>query len=68
MPGVLRSPPFPFPLWCPVNGCAGDVSWLSPHHMSDPSPSPLHDNGTHAVLVAAGEKMLVRDGLGPEYL
>ena len=35
--------------------------------MSDPSPSPLHDDGAHAVLVAAGEKKLVGDGLGPEY-
>ena len=35
--------------------------------MSDPSPSPSHDDGAHAVLVAAGEKMLVGDGLGPEY-
>ena len=59
--------PFPFPLWCPVKGCAGDVAWFSSHHMSDPSPSPSHDDGAHAVLVAAGEKMLVGDGLGPEY-
>ena len=35
--------------------------------MSDPSPSPSHDDGAHAVLVAASE-MLVGDGLGPEYL
>ena len=57
----------PFPLWCPVKGCAGYVAWFSSHHMSDPSPSPTHDDGAHAVLVAAGEKMLVGDGLGPEY-
>ena len=31
------------------------------------SPSPPHDDGAHAVLVATGEKMLVGDGLGPEY-
>ena len=35
--------------------------------MSDPSPSPSHDDGAHAVLVTAGEEMLVGDGLGPEY-
>ena len=34
--------------------------------MSDPSPSPSRDDGAHALLVAAGEKMLVGDGLGPE--
>ena len=67
-PGVLGSPPFPFPLRCPVKGCAGDVAWLSSHHMSDPSSLPSHDDGVHAVLVAVGEKMLVGDGLGPEYL
>ena len=61
-PAVLGSSPFPFPLRCPVKG---DVAWLSSHHMSDPSPS--HDDGAHAVLVAVGEKVLVGDGLGPEY-
>ena len=35
--------------------------------MSDPLPSRLHDDGAHAALVAAGEKMLVGDGLGTEY-
>ena len=65
--GVLGSPSIPLPLWFPVKVCAGDVAWLSSHHMSDPSPSPSHDDGAHAVLVAAGEKMLVRDGFGPEY-
>ena len=35
--------------------------------MSDPSPSSLNDDGAHAVLVAAGEEMLVGDGFGPEY-
>ena len=50
-----------------MKGCAGDVAWLSTHHMSDPSPSPSHDDGAHAVLVAAGEKILVGDGLGLEY-
>ena len=44
-----------------------DVAWLSSHHVSDPSSSPSHDDGAHAVFVAAGEKKLVGDGLGPEY-
>ena len=48
-----------------MKGWAGDASWLSSHHMSDPSPS--HDDGAHAVLFAAGEKMLVGDDLRPEY-
>lgn len=33
--------------------------------MSDPSPSPSHDDGVHSVLFATGEKMLIEDGLGP---
>ena len=37
------------------------------HHISDPSPSPSHDDCDHAVLVAEGEKMLAGVGLGPEY-
>ena len=61
-------PSIPLPLWCPVKGCAGDVTWLSSHHMSNLSPSPSHDDGAHAVLIAASEKILVGDGLGPEYL
>ena len=66
-PGVRGLPLFPFPLQSPVKGCAGDVAWVSSHHMSDPSPLSSHDDGAHAVLVAVGE-MLVGDGLGPEYL
>jgi len=50
-----------------VKGCVGDAAWHSSYHMSDPSPSPSHDDGVHAVLVAVGE-MLLGDGLGPEYL
>ena len=65
--GVLGSPSLSLPLWCPVKDCAGNVAWLSPHHMSDPSPLPLYDDGAHAVLVVAGKKMLVGDGLRPEY-
>ena len=66
-PGVLGSPPFPLPLWYPVKGCAVNVAWLSSHHMPDPSPSPSHDDSAHAVLVAAGNKILLGDGLGREY-
>ena len=36
--------------------------------MPHPSSSPLHDHGAHAVLVAAVGKMLIGDGLRPEYL
>ena len=50
-----------------MKGCAGDVARLSSHHMSNPSPSPSHDDGAHAVLVTVGAKMLVGDDLGPEY-
>ena len=62
------SPRFPLPLWSPLKGCMGDVTWLSSQHKSDTSPLPLRDDGTHAVFVAEGEKMLVRDGLEQEYL
>ncbi|PFX19361.1 hypothetical protein AWC38_SpisGene16220 [Stylophora pistillata] len=65
-PGVLRPSSFLFPLRCPVEGRAGDVVLLPPHNMSNPSPSPLHDDGPHAVLVASCEKFLVGDGLRPE--
>ena len=68
-PGVLGSPPFPFPLGCPVKDCSGDAAWLPSHHMSDPSDpsrSPARDDGAHAILVAVGEKMLVGYGLRPE--
>ena len=40
---------------------------LSSHYVSDPSPSPLHNDCVHAVLVVTGEKILVGDGLGPEH-
>ena len=37
---------------------------------SNPSPSPstLHDDGVHAVLVEVAERMLVGDGLRPDHL
>ena len=57
----LGRPRFPLSLWCPAK------HWLSSHHMSHPSPPPLHDDGAHAILVAAGEKILVGDGLRQEY-
>ena len=40
-PGLLGSPSFLLPLCCPVKGCAGDIAWLSSHHMSEPFPSRL---------------------------
>lgn len=53
-PGVKL---FPLPLWYRVKGCAGAVVRLSAHDMSDPSPSPSHDDGTHdAVLVAVARR------------
>ena len=50
-----------------MKGCVGDVSGLLSHHMADPFPSPSHDDGVNALLVAAGEKLSVEDGLRPEY-
>ena len=64
--GILESPSFTLPLWCPMKA-AGDVARLSSHNMSDPSPARSHHVGAHTVLVAAGEKMLVGDGLRPDY-
>lgn len=61
-PGVLGSYSFPLLIRCPVKGCEVDFTWLSPHHMPSPSPSPSHDDGVHAVLGAADVNMLVRDG------
>ena len=66
-PGVLVPPSLAPPFWCPVKGSAGDVSGLSSHHMTDPFPSPSHDDGVHALLVVAGEKLLVGYGLRLEY-
>ena len=40
---------------CSVKGCASDVVLLSPHDVPNPSPSPSHDDGLHAVLIAAGK-------------
>ena len=48
-----------------MKGCAGDVASIL--ITSNPSPSPSPDDGAHAVLVAAGEKSLVGDGLEPQY-
>ena len=38
-----------------MKGCASDVVLLSPHYVTNPSPSPSHDDGLHAVLIAAGK-------------
>ena len=50
-----------------MKGCAGDVAWLSSHHKTDPALLPQHDDVVLAVLVAAGEKTLFEDSIGPEY-
>ena len=44
-----------------------DVVRLSSHDISNPSPFTSHDDGAHAVLVAAGKKVLVGDGLGQNF-
>ena len=44
---------------------SSDIACLSSHHMFSPSPSLLYDDGAHAVLVAAGERIVAGDGLGP---
>ena len=49
-----------------MKGCAGDVVPLSSADMPYPSPPPLFNYCFHAVLIAAGEKFLVGDGLRPE--
>ena len=54
-PGVSRSSPLALSFRCPVKGCASDVVLLSPHDVPNPSPSPSHDDGLHAVLIAAGK-------------
>ena len=46
--------------------CAGDVILLPPHDMPNPSPSPLHDDSPHAVLIAASKKLLIGDGIWPK--
>ena len=58
-PGVLGSFLFPLSLKCPVKHCVEDVALTYSHHMFDPFPSPSHDDGAYAVLVAVGVKMLV---------
>ena len=52
---VSRSSPLVLSFRCLIKGCTSDVVLLSPHDVSDPSPSPSHVNGQHAVLIAAGE-------------
>ena len=44
-PGVSRSSPLALSFRCPVKGCASDVVLLSPHDVSNPFPSPSHDDG-----------------------
>lgn len=45
----------------------GCLALLSSKVQTPISPSPLHDDCAHVVVVAAGEKMLLVVGLGPEY-
>ena len=52
---VSWSSPVALSFRCPVKGCANDVVLLSPRAVPNPSLSPLHDDGLHAVLTAAGE-------------
>ena len=40
-----------------MKGCASDVVLLSSHDVPNPSPSPSHDDGLHAVLIAAGDRV-----------
>ena len=67
MPGDLGSSSPASPLWCPVKGCASDVVLLPSHDMFDPFSSSSHNDGSHAVLVAASRKFLVGDGFRLEY-
>ena len=46
-----------------MKGCVSDVILLSPHDVLNPSPSPSHNDGLHAVLIAAGRWLLVGDGV-----
>ena len=49
-----------------MQSCANDAALLSAGDMCDPSPLPSHDDGLHALLVIAGQKLFVGDGLRPE--
>ena len=42
-----------------MKGCASDVVLLSSHDVPNPSPSPSHNDGLHAVLIAAGDRVAV---------
>ena len=65
-PGVLRSSSLALAFWCPVYGCAGDITRFFPKHVPNtPPPSPL-DNGLHDVLTTTIKQLSIWDGLGPE--
>ena len=53
--GVPWSSPLALSFRFLVKGCASDVVLLSTHDVPNPSPSPSHDDGLHAVLIAAGQ-------------
>ena len=67
-PGVSWSSPILLSFRRPMKGCASDIVLLSPPDVPNPSPSPSHDDGLHAFLIAAGEKLLVGDGVRPKHL
>ena len=50
-PGVLGSSSFSLSFWCPMEGYVCDVVEFSSEHIPDPSPSPSHENGVHALLM-----------------
>ena len=52
MPGIPHPCSLAFHPLCPVELLTGKVILFPSHDMSDPSPSPLQDDGPHAFLVA----------------
>ena len=48
-----------------MKGSLGDVTLLSTDYMANPSSS--HKDGIQVFLFTQAQKMLVGDGLGPEY-
>ena len=53
--GVSWSSALALSFMCSVKGCASDGVLLSPHDVPNPLPSPSHDDGLHAVLIAVGK-------------
>ena len=63
---VSWSSPLALSFRCPLKDCANDVVLFSPHDVPNPSLSPSHDDGLHAVLIAAGDQLLVGDSFRPK--